>query len=444
MRRPFMIATFAMLAFCTQQNRIFVHTQAIDDVARPDVGEDFEIIHVPTDGYTAQRPGFYAVHSLNDWLQVWKDPRHDANPPPPPQTIDFAKEMIFVATAPTDGARKIEIRKVVGENSGLHVYLTETLGGSACPAQTGPLPMDIVVFKSTPYDIHVHHDRVRAEECGAPPDAVATCRVAGSGAGGQSKLTAAVGQTIDCDASASKARTGSLVDRGWQLISAPPGSTTKFTLGNQGLGMTMALDAWGTYIVGLQVRDEARTGITTATIAVPPPLNGVPLALQWAGIERTDEQAMLPRVELHVSENGNPAADCGPAAAKPWCEVHVVGTVQNAVLRPESGKTYRTYVSYQDFRLRGAPVVCVRTYPTNGTSRVVCDETPRNAGAVWELGTIDDATSTFYDLRKGKPVPIVTAPIADAGAPTPTAVRDAGAPAAARDAGPTVEHKLPF
>ncbi len=455
MRRAVFFAAFAMLAFCTEQNRIFVHTGKIDDVARPDVGEDIDIVHVPTDGYSAQRAGFYAVHDLNDWLQVWKDPRHDADPPPPPQSIDFKKEMLFVATAPTDGARKIEIKKIVVENSGVHIYLVETLGGSNCPSSPpGPPPMDIVVFKSSPFDIHVHHDRVRADECGPPPDAVASCRVAGSGSPGQSKITVSVGQTIDCDASASKPRTGSLVDRGWQLTSAPPGSTSKFTLGSQGLGMTMLIDAWGTYVFNLEVRDEARTGMTTATIEAPPPDVGVPLALQWAGTERTDDVSMVPRVELHIAENGNPSSDCGPAAAKPWCEVHVVGTVQDAVLRPEAQKTYRAYVSYQDFRLRGAPTACVRAYPKGAASRIVCDENVRNAGAVWELGTIDDATSTFYDLRKGKPAPVVTAPaapIADAGAPVApvatSAVRDAGTPvtpATARDAGVTVEHKLPF
>ena len=80
---------FAALAFCTEQNRILVHTGKLDDVTRPDVGDEYEIIHVPTDGYTTQKPGFYTVHDGNDWLFIWKDPRPDAEPPPPPRDIDW-------------------------------------------------------------------------------------------------------------------------------------------------------------------------------------------------------------------------------------------------------------------------------------------------------------------------------------------------------------------
>ncbi len=414
MRRAWFCALFAMLAFCTEQNRIFIHTEAEGDIARPDVGDDMELLHVPTTNYTNQKPGFYAVHSLNDWLFVWQDPRHDANPPPPPQAIDFDQEMLFVATAMSKDARKIEIKKVVGENSGLQVYVVETLAGTNCPpVPVAPPPMDIVAFKSSPYDIHVHHDRVRADECGPPPEAIAMCRVAGSGAPGQSKITVSAGQTIDCDATASKPHTGILVDRNWQLQGAPPGSTSKFTLGNEGRGITMLVDAWGSYTIGLQVRDGARDGFTTATIDAPPPDEGaVALALQWTSTDRNDEANMFPRVELHIAENGNASNDCGPAAAKTWCEVHVASTVQNAVLRPEPGKTYRAYVSYQDFRLRGAPVACVRTYPKGAPTHLTCDENQRSAGAIWELGTIDPATSLFGDAKK-----IGASPIADAGAP---------------------------
>jgi len=412
MRRLSSIVLFAMLAFCTEQNRIFVHTEAMDDVARPDVGDDIEVLHVPTDGYTTQKPGFYAIHSLSDWLLMWSDARPDTNPPPPPQAIDFDQEMLFVATAPTDGAKRIEIRKVIGSNSGIHVYVVETLPGTTCPRKAaGPPPMDIVAFKSSPFDIHVHHDRVHADDCGPPPDAIATCRVAGSGTSGQNKITVRAGQTIDCDASASKPRTGNIVDRNWQLTSAPTGSITKLTVGNQGRGVTMAVDAWGTYVLSLQIRDEVRDGFTTATIDAPPPTDTIPIELQWASTDRNDETSMYPRVELHVVDSGD---DCGPAAAKTWCEVHPVGAIQNAELKPDANKSYRVYVSYQDFRLRGAPVACVRTYP-RGASRLICDEQQRQAGAVWELGTLDPVTRTFGDAKTQPPLVDAGAPAHDAG-----------------------------
>jgi hypothetical protein len=435
MRRRFVLA-FAMLAFCTEQNRVFVHTTAEGNISPPDVGDDIDLLHVPTDGYTAQKPGFYVVHDLNDWLFIWKDPRPDAKPPPPPQAIDFDKEMVIVATAPTEGARRIEIRKIVGENSGLHVYVTETLGGSTCAKRQGPPPMDMVVIPTSPDDVHVHHDRVRDADCGPPPEAVIACRVVGSGVVGQSKITVSAGQTIDCDSSASKPHTGALTERSWQLSSAPQGSMSKLTLGGNAIGMTMPIDAWGTYVIGLQVRDEAQGAQTSATIDAPPPSIGVPLALQWASTDRNDEVNMYPRVELHVVDNGNASNDCGPAAAKTWCEVHAVGAVEDAVVRAEPGKTYRVYVSYQDFRLRGAPVPCVRTYPKGAPSKLVCDEQQRKAGDLWEVGALDDGTRA----------PIATPSTADAGAPP---ARDAGARSnAPRDAGAapshTLEHKLPF
>jgi hypothetical protein len=351
--------------------------------------------------------------------------------------------MLFVATSDTEGAQSIEIKKIIGQSSGIHVYVTETLGGPGCPTKpNAPPPMDIVAFPSTAFDIHVHHDRVHARECGPPPEAVALCRTAGTGLPGHDKITAVPGETVDCDASLSKPHAGSIVDRGWQLTSVPPGSTVKLTVGSQGLGVTLVPDAWGSYVLGLQVRDEARTGWATATVDVPPPSTGIPVELHWKAVDRTDDASMFPRVELHIAEIGNPAADCSPATAKPWCEVHVTGNVQQAALRPESGKTYRTFVTYQDFRLKGSPVACVRTFPSGKPSLVVCDESLRSAGTSWELGAIDDATSTFYDPKKGKPTPMPT-PVLSAS----VSVSAVSPVAPTRDAGTTViapEHKNPF
>ncbi len=424
-----------MLAFCTEQNRILVHAQAIDGHSTPDVGDDIEFLHVPTEGYVAQKPGFFTVHDTNDWLFIWKDPRHDAQPPPAPREIDFKKEMLFVATSQTEGAQSISVKKIIGQSSGIHVYVVETLGGPACPVKpnTAP-PMDIVAFPSTSFDVHVHHDRVHAQECGPPPDAIALCRGAGEGLPGHQKIAATVGETVDCDASQSKPSTGALVDRGWQLTSVPPGSTTKLTVGSQGLGVTFVVDAWGTYVLGLEVRDEARTGWATATIDSPPPTTGIPIELHWTAFDRNDDSSMFPKVELHIAELSNASNDCGPATAKTWCEVHITGTVQQAVVRPEAGKAYRTYVTYDDFRLKGSAVACVRTFPAGKPSLAVCDETVRAANTSWDVGAYDDATSTFYDPKKGKPTPMI---MPQTRPQTQTPATDAGAPH-------SVEHKNPF
>jgi hypothetical protein len=420
MRRLGFVALMA-LAFCTEQNHIVVHAGKLDDVTRPDVGDDFEIIHMPVGGYTTQKPGFYTVHDESGWFQLWTDPRPDAKPPPPPRDVDFSKDMLFVAVAQTPGARSIAVTKAVGTNSGLQVYLAETLSGPNCPVPPNmPPPIDIVVIKSVPYDVHVHHDRVHADECGSAPDAIALCRVAGSGQEGAAKMSSQAGQIIDCDSRKSAPRTGAIVDRGWQLSAVPPGSTTKLTVGANGMGVTFALDAWGTYSLDLEVRDSARVGTTVATIDAPPPETGVPIELHWTSVDRTDDASMFPRVELHVADDRG--GDCGPSKAQTWCDPKSTGTVQQIALRPEAGKTYRAYVSYQDFRLKGSPIACVRTFPKGRPSVVTCDDVVRNAGTTWDVGLVDEATTTIYDPRKGKPAPYTAPP------PPPTATATATAP----------------
>jgi hypothetical protein len=400
---------FGLLASCTEQNRIVVHTGTLDDVTRPDVGDEVEIVHVSTEGYVAQKPGYYAVHDASDWLFVWKDPRPDAQPPPPPSGTSFDRDMLFVATAPDAAAKSIEIKRVVEQASGLHIYVVERLPGANCPVTaSGPPPMDIVEMASTGADIHVHADRVRDDPCGPPPDAMVLCRVAGIGQAGARDMIAKPGQKIDCDSNQSRPHTGTITDRVWQLEPAP-GSTTKLAVGPESRGITFFPDAWGTYRVSVEVRDQVRAGSAYALVEAPPPADGFPIELHWTKVDRNDDPSMYPRVELRVSDGTD---ECSPTAAKPWCEVHVTGTVQRAIVRPEPGKTYRASVVYDDFRLKGSAMACVRTFPQGpplaGTrpraplprgaqplSARVCDEALHKAGDAWDLGTLDPASRTF-------------------------------------------------
>ncbi len=292
------------------------------------------------------------------------------------------------------------------------MYVRERLPGRDCPAtrESGPPPMDVIDLASTGADIQVHLDRVRDETCGPPPEAVVVCRVAGSGSQGSTNLVASPGQKIDCDSNRSRARTGNILDRGWQLDPAP-GSTTKLTVGPRSLGVTFVPDAWGTYRVGVEVSDQAKAGSAFALVEAPPPPAGVlPIELHWMKIARSDDASMYPRVELHVAEVAASASgaaaqgeDCSATTAKTWCDVHVTGTVQRAIVRPEPGKTYRAYVVYDDFRLKGAPMACVRTFPigrpppkgAQPLSARVCDDTLRSAASTWDLGPLDPTTRTF-------------------------------------------------
>src|SRR5581483_11736968 len=112
-----------------------------------------------------------------------------------PANVDFQKQMLFVATSKTPGAKSIEVQKITRTFDGLHVYVLETLTPENCPAQPqkGP-PMDIVSLDNVTFDMHVVYDRVHADSCGPPPDAIVACRIAGSGQAGGDRIAANVGE----------------------------------------------------------------------------------------------------------------------------------------------------------------------------------------------------------------------------------------------------------
>jgi hypothetical protein len=268
--------------------------------------------------------------------------------------------------------------------------------------------------------MHVVYDRVHADSCGPPPDAVVACRISGSGAAGSDKITASPGEIVDCDSSQSRAQVGTINVRAWQLNVTPPGSATKLTVGKGNMGVTFPVDAWGVYQVGLDIRDATREGSGLGIVEVLPPDSGVELYFTHAG---GIDPAALPRVELHVTElpfGVGSTGDCGVQAQKSWCEMHTAVGLQLGTLSPERNKRYRVGVRYLDVRLPGGPSVCVRAFAKGVLPVSACDadDAQRARNAIWDLGALDVVHATFYDARLPKP-PVIVA-TADAGAPTPT------------------------
>ena len=412
------VCALVFLAACVKANDITVRTSAIDDRSQSDTGDDYDFQHVPVEGYTQQKPGFYAVHGAGDWISMFNESPQGARPPVP-ASVDFDKNMLFVATSKTPGAKSIEVQKITRTADGLHVYVLETLPADSCPpVPQKATPMDIVSLDNVTYDMHVVYDRVHAETCGPPPDAVVACRIAGAGQAGGDQIKASPGEMIDCDSTKSKPQIGTIVDRKWQLNAVPPGSATKLTVGKDNLGVTFPVDAWGVYQVGLDVRDQTREGSGLGVVEVLPPDAGVELYYTRAA---NVDPATLPRVELHVFELGS-FADCNIKTSKPWCEIHSAVALQQATLSPESNKRYKVTVKYLDARLPGGPGVCVRAF-AKGTQPVsTCDgeDVQRGKNATWELGALDVPHATFYDARLPKPPAPVVASNADAGAPAAT------------------------
>ena len=406
-----------VVAGCVKSNDITVRTSEIDDRSPSDTGDDYDFEHVTADGYARQNPGFFAVHGQSDWYQVFK--RDDSgNVPPMPKDVDFKSHMLFVATSKTPGAKSIEVQKITRTFDGLHIYVLETLPAPSCPPEPskGP-PMDIVSLDNVPFDMHVVYDRVHADTCGPPPDAVVVCRVAGSGSPGDAKMTATPGEMIDCDSSQSRPRVGAINDRSWQLGSLPPGSATKLTVGKGAMGVSFPVDAWGVYQVDLTIHDAVREGSALALVEVLPPAAGV--ELYFAHAERLDP-ATLPRTELHVVEmpfglgsNG----DCSLKAQRAFCEMHTAVGMQQGALTPEGHKRYRVMVKYLDARLPGAPTVCVRAFTRGVVPESACDaeDVQRGKGSVWDVGALDLDHATFYDAHLAKP----PAPAAPSTTPPP-------------------------
>ena len=402
------------IAACLNSNDISVRTSAIDNRSPSDTGDDYEFQHVASD-YTLQIPGFYAVHGAGDWTSMFKESPQGTRPPLP-SSVDFQKQMLFVATSKTPGAKTIEVQKITRTFDGLHIYVLETLTPENCPAQPqkGP-PMDIVALDNVKLDMHVVYDRVHADSCGPPPDAIVACRVAGSGQAGSDHIAASVGETIDCDSNQSKAQTGTIVERRWEMVK-PPGSSSKIVVGKDNIGVTFPVDAWGSYQIDLGVRDATRDGTGLGVVDVLPPNAGV--QLDWT--REGADPASLPRVELHVIDLGS-FADCNAKTSKPWCEVKVAGALQQAAISPEEKRRYKVQVRYLDARLPGAPGICVRAFAKGTRAQSSCDgeDVQRGKNSTWELGALDIPHATFYDARLPKP-PEPVATNADAGAPAST------------------------
>ncbi len=406
------VLSLLFIAACLKSNDISVRTSEIDNRSPSDTGDDYEFQHVTADNLTQQKPGFYAVHGPSDWMSLFTESAQGTRPPLP-AGVDFQKQMLFVATSKTPGAKSIEVQKITRTFDGLHIYVLETLTPQNCPAQPSKGPaIDIVSLDNVTFDMHIVYDRVHADSCGPPPDAIVACRIAGSGQPGADRIAANIGETIDCDSSQSKAQTGTIVERKWELTK-PPGSSTKVVIGKDNVGVTFPVDAWGTYQVDLGVRDATRDGSSLGAVDVLPPNAGVQLYWTREGAD----PASLPRVELHVIELGS-STDCNAKTSKPWCEVKIAGALQQATISPQENKRYKVQVRYLDARLPGAPGICVRAFAKGARAQSACDgeDVQRGKNATWELGALDIPHATFYDARLPKP-PESALANADAGAP---------------------------
>ncbi len=405
---------FMAAASCVTPNRVIVREGREGDKSVREIGVDVELSHLPTDGYVDQRVGYHVLHSSDDWLRMWKEPRPDhKNPPAPP--LDWSSTMAIVATSGDPDATGYAIERAVQTGRTLHVYVDETLPGRKCkapPPRSAPRS-DIVTLPATDLDVMVHVSRELEDSCGRAPDVVVTCKVEGQTVG-TGKLQAAPGAAVECDGTKVSVDSGVVTGRNWGLRALPTSSFTQLAIEPGALRAKLTLDAFGSYAIGLEVSDsQDKQGRAQATIEVAPPPGATVLQLGWTKFDPKDDPSTFPRYELHVTDLSR-RADCTLAAPKPWCDIKSVGSLEQVTLRPAPKSRYAVAVTYVDDRFQGAPVLCFRNFVPGAKVVETCDDTVRAPASVWAPGALDLETGAFEDMTR----PHVSAP-ADAGAPTP-------------------------
>jgi hypothetical protein len=412
MARHFTVVALVGLFFsCTPTNRLIVHEAKLGDKVVREVGLDYDLTHVPTTGFTGQKPGYYIVHSGDDWLALWEEARPDHSKVPVAPAIDWKTTMAIAAISGDPDAISYDITRVIKLERTLYVYIEESLPGQQCKGTRGKNPMmDIVTVPTSDLDVSIHLERDPSDSCGAAPEVAVKCKVSGQSGEGGNKVLATPGQSIECDGRHVVIQGGTIADRNWFLDTRPPGSFAQLTVDPKEEFAKFTVDAYGSYAVREEaLDDQEKRGEAAAFIDVAPPMDASLVQLGWTKYDPKDDPSTFPRYELHVVEmpfRMGTNKDCTEDAPKqPWCEVKTSGYVKQVRLKPAAKTRYKAIVKYVDDRFAGAPVLCFRSFlpGLNGAAYRtldVCDDTIRKAGTEWEPGAFDFDTGGFEDPNK--------------------------------------------
>lgn len=410
-RRPLVVALVGLFASCTPVNRLIIHEAKVGDKVVREVGLDYDLTHIATTGFTGQKPGYYVVHSSDDWLSLWEEARPDHSKVPPAPAVDWKTQMAIVAVSGDNEALTYEIARVIKLERTLYVYVEESLPGQQCKAVPGKTPMmDIVTVPTSDLDVSIHLERDPSDSCGSAPEVAIKCKVSGQAGEGGTKILAEPGQTIECDGRRVVIQSGTIADRNWFLDTRPPGSFAQLAVDPKEEFAKLTIDAYGSYAIREEAfDDQQKRGEAAAFIDVAPPLGSELVQVGWTKYDPKDDPTTFPRFELHVVEMPNHVGsnrDCTPDSPKaPWCEIKTNGYAKQVLLKPQPKARYKAVVKYVDDRFTGAPVLCFRAFlpGVNGAAyRTVdtCDDNVRKAGTSWEPGAIDLEAGGFEDPNK--------------------------------------------
>jgi hypothetical protein len=347
--------------------------------------------------------GLFVVKSDLEWLALW--PKADPDKVPTlPTDIDFLHEMLLISSPPDPETSASSMDSVIMTDRDVHVYVTETALGVDCPK--GPDVTEknydfVRVQRVDDKEVSFHVDTVIGDPCGKPPLALVACKPSGSSAPSEEKLSVEPATPIACVVSGLKS-SRPIIDLTWSWELAPPGSTAKIKVTQGGRGATFVPDVIGAYQLSLETTDDLqRKGTATVEVIVLTPPGPLSLQMAWTKFDSSDDPSTFPRVTLHAIGVESPLhpvvlwgslKHCSLEGAIPGCTTKAAGPTTLMTLDPPSAKQFLVAVHYEDERVDGQPVLCVRAYRDGKLQTEACDTQVHKDGAWWDAAVIDAAT----------------------------------------------------
>ncbi|WP_394838536.1 hypothetical protein LVJ94_16670 [Pendulispora rubella] len=388
----------ALVLSCAPGPALFVHTARIGQASQPEMGQPVTFGNITRPDQAGHpKSDFALLSNQEDWDLFFADhPQHAQS-----RSVDFKKVVVLASYVAEPDASQLETTQVIDNGSAFHVYMRETFPGDGCKPHTGGKAYELITLPKAKKTVHVHVDSVRGAACGASVGATVACHLNSDPKWVGGNFAAKVGDVVECKASI-QAGGRLVVDRTWLLTEAPKGSVTKLQFQDGGASVRFPTDVFGRYRVRVEVTDEDSKRGIAQTVVDAAVGEGTFVEMAWSNFELSSDASKFPKVELHATDvPGAPPArhDCsvvtGGVDRPGWCEVqtHAASTVMR--LHKEPAGRFAVHVKYVSERTDASPVLCVRTLSAGAVVTEGCDAQTRKAGALWELGTMDEASGGF-------------------------------------------------
>lgn len=409
--RTWLLAGLALICSCGSTPPVTVVHLGPGEHADSPRGDPVKIKRGAQEPFAALRGGFFVVRTREDWHNLWSEAKTEPAMPP---TLDTSRSMLILAVGETKDVVGMHVQKIVDTGEVLYVAVKETKPGEGCTGKLDRPAFDALVVDRLDKPVKFAVETERAEACGAPPNAEASCRI-GESPKWESKLSAQPGDVIECTMTATSRGKFEIVDRVLTLDALPGGSSAKLAYTKGPTRGSFTIDVFGKYQIRAEATDEGgrKSAVFVPIEAVPPKTSDVLVELVWTSFDASDDPSTFPRVKLRAREPGPKGHECtSDVAVAGICEAKAQGAYTHMKVMP-AAKQVALSVTYTDERVDKGPLVCVQLYTNGERTGETCDRKHRDPDEKWEIGTLDATTGKLVDSNA-------------------TAKADAGAP----DAGP--------